>query len=72
MRLRDSYRLMISTPFGVVAFQKIIDDHRIYAVTNLKFLGQDVPTWLISISPDFTAWSVKRTQYTQHLRHGSS
>jgi hypothetical protein len=46
----------------VVAFQKIVDDHRIYAATNLKFLGQNVPTWLVCISPDFTAWSVKRTQ----------
>jgi hypothetical protein len=46
----------------VVAFQRIAEDHRIYAVTNLQFLDQNVPTWLVAISPDFTAWSVKRTQ----------
>jgi hypothetical protein len=46
----------------VVAFQKIVDDHRIYAATNLTFLGKNVPTWLVCISPEFTAWSVKRTQ----------
>jgi len=46
----------------VVAFQRIAEDHRIYAVTNLQFLDQNVPTWLVAISPDFTSWSVKRTQ----------
>jgi len=46
----------------VVAFQKLVDDHRVYAATNLRFAGQNVPTWLVCISPDFTAWSVKRTQ----------
>jgi hypothetical protein len=46
----------------VVAFQNIIDGHRIYAATNLEFVGDDAPTWHVRISPNFTSWSVERTQ----------
>jgi hypothetical protein len=46
----------------VVAFQRIVADNWIYAAAHLKFLGKSVPTWLVCISPDFTAWSVKRTR----------
>jgi hypothetical protein len=46
----------------VVGFQGIIDGRHIYAAVSLKFLGMNVPTWIIRMAPDFSSWDVQRTQ----------
>ena len=46
----------------VVGLQRVEDGAYVYGVTQLDVSGGNAPAWTVGVSPDFTAWDVKRLQ----------